>query len=312
MSPARPPLRARDRVLPMGSRTWVMAIINLTDDSFSGDGVGGDLDAAVRRAVDAAAAGADIIDVGAESARADAPVRDIDDEAAIIAAAIRRIASETGAVLSADTYKPRVAEAALDAGAHIINDIGGFMDGPATARAAAAAEAALVVNYTYERPKIRPATPPAYEDLIGQHLAFLRERVAMATAAGIATHSIIVDPGIAFGKSHDEDLEVLRRLGDFRALGLPLLVAASRKHFIGSVTGLPVHERDQATAAVTALNIACGADIVRVHDARLGVRVAQMADAIVRGRPGDFAPSPDSWPWAAGAAPVPGTRIGEA
>lgn len=305
----RAPLTARGRVLPIGARTYVMAILNLTDDSFSGDGTGGDLDAAVRRAVDAEREGADIIDVGAESARADVAVRDADEEADFVARAIARVERETDAVISIDTYKPAVARAAVDAGAHIINDIGGFKYGAGTAEVAAASGAALVVNYTFERPKIRPAEPPRYDDLIGEHVAFLRERVAMARGAGVPPGRLIADPGIAFGKSHDEDLEVLRRLREFTALGLPLLVAASRKHFIGSVTGLPADARDEATAAVTALNIAYGADIVRVHDVRTTVRAARIADAIVRGRAGDFAPGRDSWPWAAGASPVAGTTI---
>jgi dihydropteroate synthase len=307
--PAPRSLRARDRLLPLGRHTYVMAILNLTDDSFSGDGAGADLDAAVRRVVAAQTDGADIIDVGAESARADVPVRDADEEAAFVGEALRRIASETDLVISVDTYKRPVAESALAAGAHIINDIGGFLYGAGTAEAAAAAGAALVLNYTFERPKIRPAEPPRYDDLIGAHLDFLRSRIAMAADAGVAREALIVDPGIAFGKSHDEDLEVLRRLREFTALGLPVLVAASRKHFIGSVTGLSATERDEATAAVTALNVAYGADIVRVHDVRTTVRAVRIADAIVRGALGDFAPNGDSWPWWSGAEPVAGTTI---
>jgi dihydropteroate synthase len=171
--------------------------------------------------------------------------------------------------------------------------------------------AALVLNYTYERPKVRPAEPPRYGDVVVEHLAFLRERAAMAIEAGVRPDGLIADPGIAFGKSHDEDLEVLRRLGEFRALGLPLLVAASRKHFIGSVTGLPPDERDEATAAVTALNVAYGADILRVHDVRTAVRAVRIADAIVRGARGDYAATEASWPWWSQAAPIVGTRIGE-
>jgi dihydropteroate synthase len=307
----RPPLIARDRTLPMGARTHVMAILNLTDDSFSGDGIGADLDAAVRRAVDAVAEGADILDIGAESARSDVPVRDADEEAQFLARAIERLASETDATISADTYKPPVADAAMQAGAHILNDIGGFKHGIGTAEVAARYGAALVLNFTIRGPKNRPDAPPQYGDLIGEHLAFLRERTAMAIEAGVSPRSLIADPGIAFGKSHDEDLEVLRRLGEFRSLGLPLLVAASRKHFIGSVTGLAPKERDEATAAVTALNVAYGADIVRVHDVRTTVRVVRIADAIVRGRAGDYAATAESWPWASGAQPIPGTRIGE-
>ncbi len=308
-APARAPLRARDRLLPMGERTYVMAIVNLTEDSFSGDGTGADIDAAVRRAVTAVSEGADIVDLGAESARADVPVRDAAEEADVLGDAVLRIRAETDAIVSADTYKPAVAEAALHAGAHMINDIGGFMYGVGTAEAAARYGGALVINYTYERPKMRPTTPPEYRDLIGAHLSFLRERMAMARATGMPDECIVIDPGIAFGKSHDEDLEVLRRLGEFRSLERPLLVAASRKHFIGSVTGLPAQERDEATGAVTALNIAFGADIVRVHDVRTTVRAVRIADAIVRGRIGDFSPSDSSWPWWREATPSPGTTI---
>ena len=286
-----------------------MAILNLTDNSFSGDGAGDDVDEALRRAVQAEADGADIIDIGAESARADVPVRDAAEEAAFVANAIDRISREVGLVISADTYKGPVAAAAVQAGAHIINDIGGFKYGVETATVAAVTGAALVINYTYERPKIRPAEPPQYDDVIAAHIDFLRDRMQMASDAGVASDHLILDPGIAFGKSHDEDLEILRRLTDFRALGLPLLVAASRKHFIGSVTGLPPGERDEATAAVTALNIAFGADIVRVHDVRTTVRAARIADAIVRGAAGDFAPTPESWPWSADTPAIPGTTI---
>jgi dihydropteroate synthase len=308
---ARPALVARERTLPMGEQTYVMAIINLTEDSFSGDGIGSDLDEAVRRAVAAIEEGADIVDIGAESARSDVPVRDAFEEGELLGRAIERIARETGAIISADTYKPSVAEMALQAGAHVLNDIGGFKQSTVTAEAAARYGAALVLNYAPRGPKNRPDAPPQHDDLIGEHLAFLRERATMAIAAGVSPRSLIADPGIAFGKSHDEDLEVLRRLGEFRSLGLPILVAASRKHFIGSVIGLGPRERDEATAAVTALNVTYGADIVRVHDVRTTVRVVRMADAIVRARPGDYGATAESWPWASGAQPIPGTRIGE-
>jgi dihydropteroate synthase len=286
-----------------------MAILNLTDDSFSGDGFGNDLDAAVRRAVMAVAQGADIIDVGAESARADVPARPTQEEADLVAEAIHRIARETDAVISIDTYKGAVAGAAIAAGAHMINDIGGFMNDANTAAIAARHGAALVINYTLERPKVRPSAPPRYDDLVDAHLSFLRDRINIAERAGVAPEGILVDPGIAFGKSHDEDLEVLRRLPAFSSLNRPLLVAASRKHFIGSVTGAPPEQRDTATAAVTALAIAGGADIVRVHDVRANAEAARIADAIVRGGPGDYAANDESWPWAANARRIPGTTI---
>jgi dihydropteroate synthase len=307
--PARQPLHARGRVLPLGQRTYVMAILNLTDDSFSNDGTGTDVDAAVGRAVRAQAEGADIIDIGAESARSDVPVRDAAEEAEFVARVIARMAAEVDAMISTDTYKPAVAAAAVGAGAHIINDIGGFKLGAGTAEVAAKHGAALVLNYTYERPKIRPAEPPVYGDLIAEHIQFLSDAMRTAQEAGVPRQSLIIDPGIAFGKSHDEDLEVLRHLDAFASLSAPIVVAASRKHFIGSVTGLPPSERDAATVAITALSIARGADIMRVHDVRSTVAAVRMADAIVRGRLGDFAASRESWPWAANARPIAGTTI---
>ncbi len=305
----RAPLRIRGGTLPLGRRTYVMAIVNLTNDSFSGDGVGADTDAAVRRAVAAVADGADIIDIGAESARADVPTRDAREEAAFVPEAVRRIGAETGAVLSVDTYKGLVAEAALEAGAHIVNDIGGFRIDTGTAEAAAKHGAALVLTYTYERAKVRPAEPPRYDDLLRAHLDFLRSRMQMAVTLGVPEEALIIDPGIAFGKSHDEDIEVLRRLGEFTALGRPLLVAASRKHFIGSITSQAPDERDEATVIVSALNVAYGADIVRVHDVARTVRAVRIADAIVRGAPGDFAATAESWPWWSEAKPIAGTTI---
>jgi dihydropteroate synthase len=305
----RPALIARDRVLPMGRKTYVMAIINLTDDSFSADGVGSDIDAAVGLAVQAESDGADIIDVGGESARADAPVRDAGEEAESVGAAIERIRRECGCVISVDTYKAAVAEAALQAGAHIVNDIGGMKEGHGTLDAAIRAGAALLINFTREPPKVRPKAPPAYGNLIGEHVEFLGESIKEAEARGLARERLIVDPGIAFGKSHDEDIEVLRRLREFSVLGMPLLVAASRKHFIGSVTGAPAAERDAGTHAVTALAVAGGADIVRVHDVAGNVQAARMADAVVRGNAGDFAATGATWPWAADAAPIAGTTI---
>src|SRR5579875_145397 len=308
MPPA--PLRCGERVLEFGRRTYLMGIINVTSDSFSGDGLLNDLDAAVRQGVRFVDEGADILDVGGESARADVRALTEEEEIARVAPVIERLAHETDAVISIDSYKPRVVEAALQAGARFINDIRGFMLGTGTAELAARYGVPLVINYTYERPKRRPDAPPHYDDLIGAHLAFFRDRIARAVALGVPREQIVIDPGIAFGKSHDEDLTILRELRAFTALEQPILIAASRKHLIGSVLGLPPNDRLEGTAAIIALSIANGADIVRVHDVRAMARVAKMADAIVRARPGDFAPGEGTWPWAAGAPIVPGTTIG--
>jgi dihydropteroate synthase len=273
-----------------------MGIINITADSFTGDGVLGSTEQAVERARRFAADGAHIIDVGGESARADVPVVDVRDEIRRVVPVIEAIVRETGLPVSIDTYKPPVAEAAVDAGASIINDIGGFKLGLGTAEVAARTGAALVLNHTYERPKVRPASPPLYPDLIDAVYAFLRTRLEMARNAGVPEDRLIVDPGIAFGKSHDEDLTVIRRLRELETLRRPILVAPSRKHFIGSVLGAPVENRMPGTAAVIALAIANGADIVRVHDVAAMAQVARMADAISRRGAGDFAATVETWP----------------
>jgi dihydropteroate synthase len=286
-----------------------MGILNVTADSFSGDGLLGDVSALLRRAAEFVADGADILDVGGESARADVRSLTPAEEVDRVAPVIERLVREVDAVISIDSYKPEVAEAAVQAGAGLINDIGGFKLGTGTAAVAARHGVPLVINYTYERPKVRPAAPPVYRDLIAEHAAFFSDRIAAAVAAGVDPTQLVLDPGVAFGKSHDEDLAVLRELRRFSSFNLPLLVAASRKHFIGSVLSLPPDDRLEGSAAVTAISIANGADIVRVHDVRAMARVARMTDALVRSAPGDFAATPASWPWAEGARPIPGTTI---
>ncbi|MCH8901418.1 MAG: dihydropteroate synthase [Chloroflexi bacterium] len=282
-------LRCGRFTLPLGGKTYLLGIINITDDSFSGGGFLGDPEGALRQALRFVAEGADLIDVGGEPGGPETPVVPAAEEIDRVAPLIERLARETAVPISVDTYKPEVAEAALQAGASMVNDIAGFSLGDGAARAAARHGAAYVVNFIYGRPKVQPPKPPADRDLIQEHLDFLRAGIERARAAGLADDAVVIDPGIAFGKSHDEDLEVLRRLGEFRALGRPLLVAASRKGFIGSALSVdgrepPPDERLEGTAAVVALNVAHGVDFVRVHDVRAMAQVARMADAIVRGQ----------------------------
>ena len=300
---AEPALRCGRYTLPLGGKTYVMAIVNITDDSFAGGGFLGDHDEALRQALRFAEEGADIIDVGGESARTETPLVSVAEEIERVVPLIERLAAEIDIPISVDSFKGDVAEAALQAGASIVNDIAGFTMGDGTARAAVKHNAGFVINYTTNPPKVRLPEPPAYDDLVGQHLDVLRERIERARQLGVSEETIIVDPGIAFGKSHDEDLEVLRNLERFRSLGRPLLLAPSRKHVIGAVladdhgTALPPEERLEGTAAVLALAVAHGVDIVRVHDVREMARVTRMADAIVRGQLGDFAATRESWPW---------------
>ncbi len=277
-----------------------MGIINVTEDSFAGGGFLGDVEGAVRSACQFVAEGADVIDVGGESARADTPVVPPAEEIERVVPVIERLVRETDVPVSVDTYKPEVAEAALKAGASIVNDIAGLTLGDATGRLAARYDAAFVMNYTYERPKVRPPEAPGYDDLIGEHIEFLRRGVERARSAGVRDESIVVDPGIGFGKSATEDLEVLRRLTEFRSLGRALLIAPSRKQVIGGVLGeLSPEARVEGTAAVVALAAAQGVDMIRVHDVKKMVGVARMVDAVVRGGRETLVSRAESgrWPW---------------
>lgn len=291
-------LRTRQLMLP---GPHIMGILNLTADSFSGDGVGTSRDAAQRRAEELRAAGASMVDVGAESARADRPVMDEDEEASLVAEVIAALVRE-GHVVSADTYKPAVARAALQAGAEVVNDISGLTKGTGAAEAASAVGGGYVLNYSYTVPKQRPPRPPVYVDVVAETNDWFEARLAVLEGLGLARQAVAIDPGIAFGKSHDEDLQVLRRLSEFAVHGQPLLLAHSRKNFLGSIAGSLPAERDLQTHAATVLALAGGVHIFRVHDVG-GTRLTlNTARAILDGQPGDYAPDETSWPWRAGAS----------
>ncbi|MEX0781114.1 MAG: dihydropteroate synthase [Dehalococcoidia bacterium] len=290
----------RGRALPL-DRPYIMGILNLTDDSFSGDGVGRDHTAALAHAAALREAGADIIDVGAESARADRPVLDETEEAALVTPVIEALAGE-GHTVSIDTYKPGVARAAVDAGAHIVNDISGLTRGTGAAEAAARGGAGYVLNYSYSVPKRRPDKPPRYTDVVVETLAWMFDRVDALRALGLDDDQIVIDPGIAFGKSHAEDMAIISRLGELTSLGLPVLLAHSRKNFIGSVSGLPPSDRDLETHIATALAYEQGARIFRVHDPAGARRALTFAAALTTNPLHHYAPDAESWPWRAGAS----------
>lgn len=281
-------------------RPIVMGILNLTEDSFSGDGVGADLTLALGRAEALRSAGAALIDVGAESARADRPVFEAEEEAPIVAEAVAALVRE-GHIVSSDTYKPAVARAAIDAGAQLLNDISGLTLGTAVAGEAVRAGAAYVLNYSYSVPKRRPDSQPQYDDVVTETIAWFESRLEQLRALGLPRERIAIDPGIAFGKSHDEDLQVLRRLGELQTFGQPVMLAHSRKNFIGSVGGRAPGDRDLETHAASALAFAQGARIFRVHDAQGARRALELAAAIVSADVGAFSPDEQSWPWKAGA-----------
>jgi dihydropteroate synthase len=258
-----------------GRKTLVMAIINATPDSFSGDGIGGDAERAAAMARQAAEDGADLIDLGGESTRpGHAPVSAAEELARVIPA-VAAVAQAVGLPISIDTSKAAVAEAALDAGASIVNDVRGLLRDPELAAVVARRQVPVVIMHD--------VVPEGPSDLVGNVFRELARRVDLAVRAGIERSRIIVDPGFGFGKEWRENLELLNRLDELKALELPILVGFSRKRTIGRVLGLPEDDRLEGTLATTALAIARGADIVRVHDVKPNVRVARMTDAIVRG-----------------------------
>ena len=258
-------------------RTYVMGIINVTPDSFSGDGLGYDAEAALEQALRFQDEGADIIDVGGESTRPGSTPVTVEEEKRRVIPVIRLLASRLDVPVSVDTYKREVAREALAAGAAIINDVWGLKRDPALADLAAREGAPIVLMHNQQGLD--------YSDLVPETLASLRASLRQALEAGVPSENVVLDPGLGFGKKPEHNLELLRRLAELKALGLPLLVGTSRKSTIGLVLDLPVEERLEGTAATVALAIANGADIVRVHDVKAMTRVARMSDAIVRGWP---------------------------
>lgn len=272
----------KGQVFAWGSRTYVMGIINLTPDSFSGDGLGKVSEEhrrtmfAVEQARQFADEGASILDLGGESTRPGAPFVDAEEEYQRVIPAVKAISEMTTLPISIDTQKAVVAKAAVEAGASIINDIWGLQGDPEMVKVAADSGASIVVMHN------KRSTD--YQDLMAEIINFLEKSLEIAVKHGISRDKIWIDPGIGFGKTREDNLKVLNRLDELRVLGQPILLGTSRKSVIGLTLDLPVEERLEGTAATVALGIAKGADIVRVHDVRAMVRTAKMSDAIVRQR----------------------------
>ena len=252
-----------------------MGVINVTPDSFSGDGLGGDVEAALDLARRLVAEGADIIDVGGESTRPDFTPISADEELRRVIPVIENLAAEVSVPISIDTYKSEVARHAVGAGAVVINDVWGLRRDSKLAQVAAEEGVALII--------VANQREIAYQDIVPEVMESLRRCMRLALDAGVAWENIIVDPGIGFGKTLEGNLELIRRLGELRGLGRPILLGTSRKSMIGLVLDLPPDQRLEGTAATVALGIANGADMVRVHDVLPMVRVSRMTDAIVRG-----------------------------
>ena len=263
-----------------GARTYVMGVVNVTPDSFSGDGVGSDVEAAVRLALRFQESGADLIDVGGMSTRPPSvypgaqPVSESEETSRVIPV-IDRLAPRLTVPISVDTYRAGVADRALQAGAAMVNDVWGLSGDPRMAAVVSGAGVPVVLMHNQDHTQ--------YDDLVPDVVRSLGRSVDAAVEAGVEGRNIIVDPGMGFGKTAEQNLEVLRRLDELRRLERPIMVGMSRKSTIGLVLDLPAHERVEGTAVTVALSIAGGADIVRVHDVKEMVRVARMSDAIVRG-----------------------------
>jgi dihydropteroate synthase len=257
-------LRLCGRVVDLGPRPLLMGIVNATPDSFSDAGDFPTLEASVARAAELVEAGADLIDVGGESARGDRPAVAPQEEIERVVPVIERVAG-LGAAVSVDTYKPEVAEAAIAAGAVLVNDVSGLRD-PALAEVCARTGAGLVVMHTRVEPKGTLLDPARYDDVAADVAGFLRERMQVAIARGVDPEQILLDPGPDFSKTPAQTVAVLRRLDLLRGLGRPILLAISNKDFVGALTGRPPRERLAGTLAAVAFGVEAGAHVLRVHD----------------------------------------------
>jgi len=279
---ARAPVwTCRGRQLPVGQRTLIMGVLNLTPDSFSGDGLAGRPQEALARAQAMIAAGADILDIGGESTRPGSDAVPANEEWARVAPIIEALAGRDDVVLSLDTRKTEVAEKGLEAGVHIINDVGGLR-APGMAQVVAASGAGAIIMHMKGEPKTMQVEP-IYEDLMTEIYEFLSERMEAALEAGVTETAIAVDPGFGFGKTVEHNLTIVRRLRELHTLGRPVVLGPSRKSTIGKVLDKPPEERVWGTAATCAVGIAAGAHVLRVHDVDEMRQVAQMTDAVLRG-----------------------------
>jgi dihydropteroate synthase len=254
-----------------GSRTYVMGIVNVTPDSFSGDGLGPDQEAAIAQGLRMVREGADLLDVGGESTRPGHVPITISEEIARTEGVVRQLARDSGVPVSIDTYKLEVAEAAVNAGATILNDVWGLVRSPALADLAARHGSGLVLMHNQDGTEYQG-------DLMAEIKRFLRESVRLALEAGVPRERLLVDPGIGFGKTAEQNWVVMRRLEELQELGLPVLIGTSRKSFIGKLLDLPVADRLEGTAATVAASVLRGVDVVRVHDVQAMTRVVRVAD----------------------------------
>ncbi len=271
---------AREKRLNLAGRTAIMGILNVTPNSFSDGGKFLDPKCAVDRALQMQERGADIIDIGAESTRPGAASVTVDEELNRLLPVIRAVADDLRAIVSVDTYKSEVAQAALDSGADMINDVSALRFDENMAQVVAKYRAGLVLMHIQGTPR-NMQTAPHYDDLLGEIYCSLARSCSVALDAGIGRQSIAVDPGIGFGKTLEHNLRLINYLDTFRGLGMPILLGTSRKSFIGKILDKSVEQRLHGTAASVALGVARGANIVRVHDVLQMREVCDVTDAIV-------------------------------
>ena len=284
-------LKIKNTLFDWGTRTYVMGVLNLTPDSFSGDGLADlDQDIALNLARDFVKSGVDILDIGGESTRPGAAQVSAGEEMDRVLPLVSRLASEFESIISIDTYKAEVAEAALKEGADIINDVWGLRADPMLGKIAAAAGVPVILMHNRSNPSNAAIKEQLggryigveYDNLVEDVKSELLESISLAHKAGIPDQKIILDPGIGFGKTVPQNLELLDRLDEIRELGYPILLGPSRKSFIGYTLDLPPDDRIEGTAAAVAVGIVRGADIIRVHDVPEMIRVTRMTDALVR------------------------------
>ncbi len=284
-------LRLRSGTLQFGRRTLVMGVLNVTPDSFSDGGAYLDSEAAVARALQLERDGADILDVGGESTRPGASPISVEEELRRILPVIEILRDKLRIPMSVDTQKAEVAQAALDVGAEILNDISALRGDPSLAKVAARSRAPMILMHMRGSPRTMQRGPFA-RNVIADVMAGLREAAGRARRAGLGKSQILLDPGIGFGKSHEQNFEILARLPEFARLGFPLVVGTSRKSFLGKAMAragepaLPTEDRLLGTAATVTASILGGAHIVRVHDVAEIARVVRVADAILDAAPG--------------------------
>jgi dihydropteroate synthase len=272
-------LDCRGILLPLSQRPHIMGVLNLTPDSFSDGGQFNTSEQAIPRAHEMAAQGADIIDVGGESSRPGARPVPLEEEIRRVLPVVERLRDELKIPISVDTRKAEVARRALKAGAHMVNDISALVFDRQMAEVVAKGEAALVLMHMKGTPRSMQRDP-RYDDVMAEVFQFLSRQMQKAIRAGISINRLVVDPGIGFGKRVEDNLVILNRLAELHSLGLPVMVGVSRKSFIGKVLGLPVGDRLAGSAAATALAVARGAHILRVHDVNEMSRVIRVAQAI--------------------------------